>query len=128
MNWKTHNSLTGRFKVILPPTLSPYLRYPKNPTAMYRHETITMEVLRTPFHPWKHMKINSFINVTVYTRSVFEPRLQNILIGLLSLSIGSIEMGDIFLIWGWGWDKLMLNYGRNWAFLGLELWFNQNMF
>ena len=23
----------------------------------------------------------------------------------------------------WGWDKLTLNKGRNWAFIGLGLWF-----
>ena len=49
----THHWSTGRLRVIEPRTSSPYLRYPKNPTAMYKQVTITIDVFSTPFQPIK---------------------------------------------------------------------------
>ena len=51
LNFFTHISPTGRLRVMLPVTASPYLRYPKKPTAMYRQETMVIDVFKTPFQP-----------------------------------------------------------------------------
>lgn len=49
----TNKSPCGKFNVMLPLTLSPYFKYPKNPTAVYKQATITIPVFNTPFHPPK---------------------------------------------------------------------------
>ena len=46
---------------MLPRTSSPYFRYPKNPTAMYRQVTITIDVFSTPFHPIRARGVRIYV-------------------------------------------------------------------
>lgn len=49
----TYKSCVGRLSVMEPSVASPYLRYPKNPTAVYRRTTTDMPLFRTPGQPMK---------------------------------------------------------------------------
>ena len=53
----THSSSTGRLSVMLPSVLSPYLRNPKKPTAVYKLTTTPIPIFRTPGHPMKWLGV-----------------------------------------------------------------------